>query len=202
MYWSGQTEHGKYSLDFKHVHPKLLERYYGAPEDDSLYESDEDAASDEEANSSDAMDEDEDEDNYEDEPTGKKKPKEDTDSDSDAMDVDKVEAAHASNFKHEAVQVPKHQPPFEGHANEDVLQAALERAIVELDAEDIIPLGYGMRPEEWGSEGYPTVECIQVGRRGRKEYYVSLTDKLWRPRAIRWVQALHSLNELTFRSEQ
>lgn len=81
--------------------------------------------------------------------------------------------------------MPKHKNPF------TVTQQKLFSEILAqcLD-EDIIPLGLGARPEEWGDEGYPSFEILKSGRRGIKELRIPLPVDTWLPKAELWVQAL------------
>lgn len=64
---------------------------------------------------------------------------------------------------------------------------------------DISPPGFGLLPEEWGDEGYPSVEPIPYGKRGGTKE-IALPDHIWRPRAILWGQSLFVLNALQFPS--
>jgi hypothetical protein len=68
-------------------------------------------------------------------------------------------------------------------------------ALQKIDAAGIVPVGYGVHPEELG-DGYPTREVLNVGFRARKELILDLTLEIWYPRAVRWVQALDLLTRL------
>jgi hypothetical protein len=59
----------------------------------------------------------------------------------------------------------------------------------------IVPIGYGVAPEEWENGSYPHFEDIDVGRR-RKGICISLSAEIWLERAILWVQALFVLTQL------
>lgn len=108
-----------------------------------------------------------------------------------------IEEAHAENFHHEAVAVPKHANPFPDNESMTLFYDALEAAI----HQGIVPSGYGLRPEEWGEEGYPSVEILKSGRRGGRQLRIPLPDGIWRPRAEQWGRALAILDQITFRNE-
>lgn len=95
----------------------------------------------------------------------------------------------AAQFLHEGAQVPQDHNPFSHPGAETVFAEALE----EVQAIEYIPSGLGILEEEWDEDGYPELEVIH-GRRGKKELTVVLPDFVWRPRAIRWCQALTVLN--------
>ena len=96
------------------------------------------------------------------------------------------------NIRHNPIPVPKHANPF--HDNE---MEIFTGAIVELTKTGRNPSGYGLLPEEWGAEGYPSYEVIRVGR-ARKEQRISLLDHTWRPRAELWGRALYLLNSIMY----
>ncbi|KAF9051892.1 hypothetical protein BJ165DRAFT_1321177, partial [Panaeolus papilionaceus] len=87
------------------------------------------------------------------------------------------------NIKHDSVDVPEGNCPF----NQNDL-ADLERCM--LEAGDVIPRGYGVRPEEWFEGNYPEVEFLPVGR-ARTNQPIHLTHSIWFPRAVRWAQACY-----------
>lgn len=94
----------------------------------------------------------------------------------------RIEEAHAENFHHEAVAAPKHANPFPDDESITLFYNALEAAI----HQGIVPSGYGLRPEEWGEEGYPSVEILKSGRRGGRQLRIPLPDGIWQPRAEQW----------------
>jgi hypothetical protein len=97
------------------------------------------------------------------------------------------------NFHHEPVAVPRQSDPFktqEGHQRFRELLSSYAN-------HGYIPPGYHMRAEEWGDEGYPPYEAIRSGRRTTRFLDISLPDETWRPRAILWVQALDSMNQIS-----
>jgi hypothetical protein len=178
MRFLGQTLHGIYVDDCEGVHPDVINRYYGvdgAPWQ-SVYRSGAGMLRDEG---------DFDEDSYSDvdgDPMN-----EDADDWEDVQDqlAEDIEA----NFNHLPIDVPKHSAPFHTQLAADIFTGALN----ELQVNQIIPIGFGMTPAEWGNEGYPSYEIIRTGRRARKELRINLPDFIWRPRAELWVQALHIL---------
>lgn len=95
-----------------------------------------------------------------------------------------------AQFLHEGAQVPRDHNPFSHSGAETVFTEALE----EVQAIGYIPSGLGMLEEEWDGDGYPELEVIHSGKRGKKELTIVLPDFVWRPKAIRWCQALAVLN--------
>ncbi|THU95844.1 hypothetical protein K435DRAFT_611227, partial [Dendrothele bispora CBS 962.96] len=84
---------------------------------------------------------------------------------------------------------PRHACPLtESELNvfRETLQGALD--------ENRLPPGYGILPDEWHDEQYPTVEVICTGRKGGKELSVWLPDFIWRPWAKLWVLGLFILD--------
>jgi len=96
------------------------------------------------------------------------------------------------NIRHEPIPVPKHANPFQDNEME-----IFTGAIVEMTKSGENPRGYGLLPEEWGTDGYPSYEVIKVGR-VRKEKRISLPDHTWRPRAELWGRALYLLNSIMY----
>jgi hypothetical protein len=173
-----QTIHGIYIDDCEGVHPDVINRYYGvevlpqqsAPQSGAgmLWDEgdfDEDSYSDMRG---DLMDEDAD----------------------DWEDVqDKLAEDIEHNFNHLPIDVPKHSAPFHTQLAADIFTGALNK----LQANQNIPIGFGMTLAEWGNEGYPSYEIIRTGRWGWKELCIDLPDFIWELRAKLWVQALHVL---------
>ncbi|KAF8189539.1 hypothetical protein K438DRAFT_1593144, partial [Mycena galopus ATCC 62051] len=126
----------------------------------------------------------------------------DSDGDSDSDDEDDLEAhiaeAHADNFHHEAVPVPKHAEPFEDETAMQLFYDALAQA----DADGTVFPGYGLLLEEWEDGVYPSFEILKSGRRGGKQLCVALPDSIWRPRAEMWGRGLAILDHLRYMSEQ
>ncbi|KAJ7620448.1 hypothetical protein FB45DRAFT_754668, partial [Roridomyces roridus] len=111
--------------------------------------------------------------------------------------IEGVEAANEHHFHHEPVSVPKHKSPFD----DDALNI-FDATLVEANRLDIIPPGYGMRPEEWDEELYPAYEILKSGRKGSKQLHVALPDSIWRPRAQLWVRALAVMDHLMYTLEE
>lgn len=101
--------------------------------------------------------------------------------------VDNVEG----NIQHAAVPVPKHESPFEDHTLEDVLW----EHVATLEQQGAIPQGFYLDPEEWDDAGYPTLETLPLGLKGRKVLNIDLPDKIWRPRAELWSRSLYVLRQ-------
>ncbi|KAK6977122.1 hypothetical protein R3P38DRAFT_3335017 [Favolaschia claudopus] len=108
-----------------------------------------------------------------------------------------IHDAHASNFHHEAVGVPKHANAFDDEKSMQLFYDTLEAAI----QRKIVPHGYGMQPEEWGDDGYPSFEILKSGRHGLKRLRIALPDFIWRPRAEMWGRALAILDQITYKNE-
>ncbi|KAH7903565.1 hypothetical protein BJ138DRAFT_1020415, partial [Hygrophoropsis aurantiaca] len=169
MRFMGQLEHGIYMEDELHIHPDIIQHYYGSsaqgehPTPPPVESTDEEEWEDVEMTTEAAT-------GYADLPS-------------------LIADDQAPQFLHDGVSVPKHASPFPESELEDAFWLAL-REVQELD---YIPAGYGMIEEEWDGEGYPEIEVIRSGRRGRKEMTIALPDCTWRPRAVRWCQALEVL---------
>jgi hypothetical protein len=174
MRFTGQTEHGIYIDDCTGVHPDVINQYYGVHQSRRSGN----------AGGSQTLEEDGDDQVILDE--------------GDWLDLeDRVAADQEANFHHEAVEAPKHANPFPDEEFQRAFDEALA-VILDQDAETEIPLGYGLLPEEWEDEEYPSVEIIRTGRRGGKELRVALPDFEWRPRAVLWGQALDIMDRLTY----
>lgn len=170
MFFLGQVQHGIYVDEHDGIHPDVLNEYYGVqgkPREQIPGQS----------GAGHPPDEDD----------------EDTESDDNAMDVDSLEDRIAQdyehNFNHEAVKAPKHANPFTLSLSEE----AFSEELLEKEATGFLPGGYGIHPDEWEGNGYPTYEIIRTGRRARKEIRVALPDAIWRPRAELWVRALYTM---------
>ncbi|KAF8209154.1 hypothetical protein K438DRAFT_1572843, partial [Mycena galopus ATCC 62051] len=185
MCFIGQVQEGVYVNDHHNVHPSILQRYYGvhgpvarrAPGETGAGQLD-----DEDVPIPSVADE-----------------EEESDSDDDEKDdlQRRVEQAHAANFHHEPVSVPKHANPFPDAETMQIFHAALSAA----DENGLVPPGYGLLPEEWEEDVYPSFEILKSGRRGGKELRVALPDSIWRPRAEMWGRGLAILNELSYMNE-
>ncbi|KAJ7633268.1 hypothetical protein FB45DRAFT_745214 [Roridomyces roridus] len=179
----GQVKDGMYVDDYEDVHPSVLQQYYGAHGAASRRLPGHTGAGQ-------LPDEDV--------PTP---PQNDEDSDPDSSDSeDELEAqiaeAHADNFHHEPVAVPKHAEPF-NHDAMQVFHAALEEA----NTNAYIFPGYGLLPAEWEDGVYPSFEILKSGRRGGKQLRVALPDSIWRPRAELWGRALAILDNVKYMTE-
>ncbi|KAJ3872081.1 hypothetical protein F5051DRAFT_463562 [Lentinula edodes] len=117
----------------------------------------------------------------------------DNDSDVEGFDtrIDNVAQASSRQFLPKPVKTPRHICPL---TNEEmaIFNEALQLAV----AQGIVPVGYGICPEEWKDNHYPSIEIIQTGRKGAKEISVQLPDFIWRPRAHLWTLGLNILEHI------
>lgn len=175
----GQVQDGMYVDEHQGVHPDVLNQYYGVHGPRTERGPGETGAGqlpDEEVPGNPILEDMDDE-------------------DWDDLD-DRVEMAHADNFHHDPVPVPKHANPFD----DEMLQTFHQvRSVAE--AQGVVPEGYGLLPTEWEGEGYPAYEILKSGRRGGKELRIALPDFIWRPRAEMWGRALDILNQLNYINE-
>ncbi|KAJ7457474.1 hypothetical protein FB451DRAFT_1142707 [Mycena latifolia] len=179
----GQVENGIYLDDCEGVHPNVIQRYYGvdgpgvhrAPGQTGAGQLDDEEIS---------------------LPSSDLGQNSDSDEEDDDLEA-QIEEAHAQNFHHEAVPVPKHVNPFDDEESMQLFYDSLEAAI----HAEIVPPGYGLLPEEWDEEGYPTFEILKSGRRGGRQLRIALPDFIWRPRAEMWGRALAILDHITYGNE-
>ncbi|KAL0568312.1 hypothetical protein V5O48_013680 [Marasmius crinis-equi] len=118
------------------------------------------------------------------------------DSSSDDSDMDELDIPLAARQVFaglddlmERVHVPRYPPPFS-----DANITLFSQALGKIEEENNIPEGCGILPEEWENGEYPSYELLRSGKKGTRELRVDMPDHIWRPRAERWVQALHTLN--------
>ena len=104
--------------------------------------------------------------------------------------IDAITSEQQANINHEAVHVPLRRNPFRNNNEEERFLTDL-REVIE---QDITPVGFGLTRDEWGSEVYPAVETICVGRRAQKYVEISLADSIWYSRARLWCQSLLALS--------
>jgi len=103
-----------------------------------------------------------------------------------AMVASLIADEQAAQFLNEGAQAPEDQNPF----NHIDAEAVFKQALEEVEAIEYIPSGLGMLQEEWDKDGYPEIEVISGRKRGKQDLTIVLPDFIWRPRAIRWCQAL------------
>lgn len=114
----------------------------------------------------------------------------------DWSDIDELIADdQARDVRHAAVEVPEHYSPFDAET-----EAIFFQTLEELEANEYIPDGYGLTPEELGDEGYPTCESIHLGRGGKKISVILPVD-MWWPRALRWAQGLDLMTRILVQIE-
>jgi hypothetical protein len=97
------------------------------------------------------------------------------------------------NVHHKPVKVPQSRIPFTDPTHEIWFSAALN----DIRIAGLVPPGYGVCPSEWDEDGYPRHEMITFGRR-KKEFIIDLPEAIWLPRAITWVQGLHTLQSILY----
>lgn len=90
-----------------------------------------------------------------------------------------------------APNVPESRNPFPSVHAENLFHEALGN----VRERGIIPPGYHLLPHEIEG-GYPSVEVIRAGRRGRREIRVGLPVAIWQPRAVLWGQAVDVLTRV------
>ncbi|KAJ7769858.1 hypothetical protein B0H16DRAFT_1715509 [Mycena metata] len=185
MCFLGQVEGGVYVDDYENVHPSVLARYYGvhgAPTRRPAGQTGAGQLEDEDVPMPSFVNADSD----------------DEDSDIEEGLEAQIEAAHAANFHHEPVPVPKHSEPFDDEDLMELFYNALDAA----NEGAMVPPGYGLLPQEWDDGIYPTFEILKSGRRGGKQLRVALPDSIWRPRAEMWGRALATLNQIRYMTEE
>ncbi|KAF8549907.1 hypothetical protein OG21DRAFT_1420531, partial [Imleria badia] len=168
----GQTEFGVYRDDCEGVHPDVISEFYGVHKEPIMRKRHQSGAGhpvDEEASG----------------------------------DEEDGLTAHAANLVNQEQQqqhvnedmafVPSHQSPFTNPENEAVFFGMLKQ-VIDLQ---IIPEGFGLRPDEWEDGHYPAYETIRLGRWQSKELEVSLADEVWYRRACLWCQALVCMTHFT-----
>jgi hypothetical protein len=110
----------------------------------------------------------------------------------DSANMDDIQEFH-DKFTAPPVRVPRVVNPF---ANLPELGRIFKDTFKQADDLGIIPEGYGMWPDEWIHDAYPSFYHIQSGKNGGRELKVELPDLIWRPRAEMWVRALNVYNNL------
>ncbi|KAJ7720708.1 hypothetical protein B0H16DRAFT_1666429 [Mycena metata] len=188
MAFIGQVQHGVYADDYEDVHPTILERYYGVHGRTASRASGQTGAG-----------------QLDDEDVPLPPPAHGDDDDSEDSQIEnnghlaqQIEDAHANNFHHDPVPVPKHANPFPDDTTMQIFHEALSAA----NDVDLVPEGYGLLPDEWVDGVYPTFEILKSGRRGTKQLRVALPDSIWRPRAEMWGRGLAILDHLGYMNEQ
>lgn len=113
--------------------------------------------------------------------------------DDNNVEVEAIATHQAGNFNAvDAVDVPQSHSPFA--EDEDLNEFRIALQVV--NAANLIPHGYGLLPEEWEEETYPTLEVLRSGRRGGREITVGLPEQVWRSRAELWGRALDVLSRI------
>ncbi|KAJ7016807.1 hypothetical protein C8F04DRAFT_1215348 [Mycena alexandri] len=186
---SGEAQQGIYVDDYENIHPTVLERYYGVHGRTVHRASGQTGAG-----------------QLDDEDVPLPPPVhdegEDSEDESGMEDVDEdlaqqIEDAHAGNFHHDPVPVPKHVNLFPDDETMQLFHDALSAA----EEVELIPEGCGLLPDEWVDGVYPSFEILKSGRHGTKQLRVALPDSIWRPRAEMWGRGLAILNQLSYMNE-
>lgn len=121
-----------------------------------------------------------------------------TDSDSgfenviDSGDLDEqITADQQPHIRHEPIGVPKHSAPFVSEEAEDMFHATFR----DVKSLGVVPSGYGVNEAEWDISGYPVLEEIKSGKRG-KQTQIELPFTVWWPKAVEWVQGLDTMTRI------
>ncbi|THU94738.1 hypothetical protein K435DRAFT_667877, partial [Dendrothele bispora CBS 962.96] len=114
-------------------------------------------------------------------------------SESEESEWEEAETIHDDKFTAPPVKVPRVVDPF---SKVPRLKKVFKKSLLDTQEAGIIPDGYGMHPEEWEHNVYPSYYTIRSGRKGSQELRVELPDLVWRPRSVMWVQALDVYNNL------
>jgi hypothetical protein len=104
--------------------------------------------------------------------------------------AERITGEQRENIHHEGIQVPSSGTPFISGPDEQQFFKTLEETV----QRGIVPVGYGVTPEEWEAGSYPRIEEMSIGKRRRKTY-ISLSTDVWLERAIFWVQGLNVLTQ-------
>jgi hypothetical protein len=101
------------------------------------------------------------------------------------------------NIKHKPVKVPHHSNPF---LDTPDAEKVFHDQFVNACASDVIPKHFGVLPEEWDANEYPTHQSLKCGRKG-DELVIELPESIWLPRAVAWAQGLFIMKELVYEAE-
>lgn len=95
-------------------------------------------------------------------------------------------------MKSKPVDAPDVRNPFDG---DEELERQLWMLIRSNQENGYVPTGFGLTPGEYGYNGqYESVQHLPIGvRKKGKSQRLILTETVWRPRTIAWVQSLESL---------
>lgn len=98
-------------------------------------------------------------------------------------------------MKAKPVDAPDVRNPFDGNIE---LERELWRIICASQDNHYIPLGFGLNPGEYGYNGeYESIQQLPIGvRKKGKAHRIILTESVWEPRVVLWVQSLEALNRI------
>lgn len=99
------------------------------------------------------------------------------------------------HIRHEAIDPPAEGDPFIYEEAKEVFEAAMKQA----DVEGYVPLGFGLRPDEWEDALYPTVEEIKVAK---KYVDMPLPFEIWFPRAVLWARGLEIITQISMAEDE
>ncbi|KAF8957599.1 hypothetical protein BDZ97DRAFT_1952649, partial [Flammula alnicola] len=175
----GQARFGVYKDECEGIHPDVINEYYGVDQGASVKHRKHSTGAGHPVDEAESTSEGE----LEDEGTEQQ-----TQLSAEEL-AQQIAENQTSQVRHEGVPVVQGHNPF----NNDETETAFFKVLQEVIEKDIVPIGYGILPEEWVDGGYPTAETMQIGSRGRKEIQILLDEKIWQARARLWVQGLNVL---------
>ncbi|KAJ7434920.1 hypothetical protein B0H11DRAFT_2161919 [Mycena galericulata] len=108
--------------------------------------------------------------------------------DEDDIDI-AIAGDQSQHIRHEAVDAPKAEFPFQSDDALDIFSQALKN----VKAAEMIPQQMGVSPEEWDGGHYPETEMVKAGR---KYIDITLPFPLWWPRAVAWTQGLELMAKI------
>ena len=143
-YWQdlrflGQTEFGVYQDDCEGVHPDIICDHYGVHGQPITRKRHQSGAG---------------------HPTDEEVSGDEEDGHTAAHIADLVNRQQQQNVNEDVVFVPSHRSPFTDPEDEATFFGMLNQAI----DHQIIPDGFGLRPDKWEDGHYPIFETIQLGR--------------------------------------
>jgi hypothetical protein len=99
-----------------------------------------------------------------------------------------VSQEQMSNTHYEAINTSSSSSLFKDASGEEMFFSMPTQVI----QKRVIPIGYGVLPEEWDDGSYPSCEEMRVGRKHQK-IHILLVDRKWLEQAKLWAQGLKVL---------
>lgn len=99
--------------------------------------------------------------------------------------------AQDGSIRHDPVACDPVGSPFPSAA----IEAAFMQCLHQLLQYNIVPPGYGLLPEELGPNGYPSIQVLNIGRRGGRIEEHELPAETWYGRAVEWARALEAMTQ-------